>query len=341
VEVTTSTYWAENGTAGLARIIRERLAPSMVRKLDMLARNAFLQSHWPSYAMDSANTGFDDIVVGDRLDLDWVERMNLRMATHDLPGWDGTPGSMVAITSPGSIYTIKNEAGNEWMALNQYTDAGREVLFSGEVGAYRGTRFIPSNDAILANAGTITTQKGITTPLSAGSGAAASYKGYTVGQSGAVHTVTLADFDDGDYVVNDIVTIHSARTSTYGVTNGVDPYDGKTFSRRVASVDHSANTISFDKPVMHDYTTDLGGGVYGYVTKAINIHTTLFIAGPGGVVAGVTQPPMMHNPPPVDDFVSMYRFSWDAYIKYQAFRSEWVVPVFHAGYHSVDGSLST
>lgn len=336
------TYWKESGSAGLANIVRSRLAPSMVRKLDTLARNAFFQTHWPSYAMDSVNNdGFEDIVVGDLFDLGWVDKLQLRMATHDLPGFSGQPGSMVAIVSPGTLYSIKNEAGTEWITYQQYTEEGRKNLFAGEVGSYRGTRFIPTNDSILHNAGTVTKQVSITSPVSAGDGAATSYKGYDIGQSGATATIQCSDFDAGEFNVNDIVTIHAVRTSAHGVTNGVDPYDGLTFHRVVAAVDATANTISFNKPVLHDYTTDLGGSVYGYITTGIDIHCSLFIAGPGAVVAGVSQPPELHTPPPVDDFVSMYRFSWDAYLKFQPFRSEWCVPVFHAGYVSMDGTLKT
>jgi hypothetical protein len=155
--------------------------------------------------------------------------------------------------------------------------------------------------------------------------------------------VSVENFTAADFKVDDVVTFHLVRTSDFGVTNGVDYRDGMTFNRFVKYVDTTpgACKIGFDRPILWDFTTDLGGTVYAYVTKGVNVHTTTYIAGPGAVVAGVTQTPQLHVPPVVDDLESLFRFSWDAYVKYQTFRAEFAENVFHAGEHRVSGGVST
>lgn len=330
-------YWQENNVRAMSAIVRNRFAPSIVTTLDKLARNAFLQTHFKSYAMDNANTGFDDIVAGDRFNLDWIDNIQLRLATLGLPGFDGTPGTIACVTSPGSLYEIRKHA--DWEEYNKYTPEGRNTLLTGVVGRIRGVYFIPHNSAILWNAGTITKQAAITTPVTAGSGAAAAVHGWVMGQAGAVPYIQLDDVTN--LAANDVVTVHKVRTSAHGVTNGVDPYDGMTFSRTIYSVDAVNKRISFTEPLLWDFATDLGGSVYGYVTKGLHIHTSTFIAGPGAVVMGVTEPIRLHEPEPDDDFKSVYRLSWDGFFKFSPFRDEWAYPVFHAGYHSIDGSLAT
>jgi len=49
------------------------------------------------------------------------------------------------------------------------------------------------------------------------------------------------------------------------------------------------------------------------------------------VAAGVGQRPEIHTPPAIDDFESMQRFSWDALVKYQMMRPEFVYLIFSAG----------
>ena len=39
-------------------------------------------------------------------------------------------------------------------------------------------------------------------------------------------------------------------------------------------------------------------------------------------MAGVAQPPRLYTPPPIDDFESVYRFSFDQFIAYQLWAPE-------------------
>jgi hypothetical protein len=142
----------------------------------------------------------------------------------------------------------------------------------------------------------------------------------------------------GNFSAGDIITIHTLRSASYGVTNGVNFTDGKLHNRRVVSVDATNYRLTLDRPIMVDFATDLGGGVYGYVTKGRNIHASIFVAGPTGIVAGVAQAPMYHEAVPIDDFNSIYRFSWDDYMGYQLFNPEVFEVVFTAGSTRVKGA---
>ena len=49
------------------------------------------------------------------------------------------------------------------------------------------------------------------------------------------------------------------------------------------------------------------------------------------MISGVLQPPQTYTPPPVDDTESIFRFSWDAYLKYQIMYPERFEVYFYAG----------
>ena len=90
----------------------------------------------------------------------------------------------------------------------------------------------------------------------------------------------------------------------------------------VVSVDPVGKTIQINRPLWEDFTDDLGGGVYGYVTKARHIHTAIFIGGVDGVVAAVNQPPRIYTPPAFDDFLSMYRYTFDMNVGYHTWEPQ-------------------
>jgi hypothetical protein len=92
-----------------------------------------------------------------------------------------------------------------------------------------------------------------------------------------------------------------------------------------------------DQPVLVDFATDLGGGVYAYVTKARNIHATILVGGPQAIVSGVAQQPQFYELDPIDDFKAIFRFSFDQYMGYQPYRPEIFEVVFSAGSTRVKG----
>lgn len=150
-----------------------------------------------------------------------------------------------------------------------------------------------------------------------------------------------------------------------GVAFGVNPFDGMTFTRTVKYVQATAGScrIGFDRPVFWDFDTDLlategagakdapGAGnfqsngvdvtnVYGYITKGVNIHASLFIFQPGAVVLGAIQLPTIKDPEPFDDHGIVWRHTANAYYHYQPFRPENIHVIFHSGKYTYDGNYN-
>ena len=51
-------------------------------------------------------------------------------------------------------------------------------------------------------------------------------------------------------------------------------------------------------------------------------------------------PPQTYNPVPIDDTEAVWRFSWDAYMKYQLFMSNRMLVYFYAGPIDVNGTVT-
>lgn len=347
------TYWRQNNQEGIRRIMRGQLGFHMTDVLDLLARNAYLKGALDTgYVLyQGGGTSFNDLGTGDLFDIKVAMEIWLGMSLRGVAsalGESGVANSIICYTTPSVIYDVQTAAGSEWIAVNQYQ--GQQALLRYEVGSYKNVRFVQSPKLVLWNAGAIIAQGTISAAVHAGDGApdpsSTKVDGtYMVGQetAGIVNyipvtstwlTGTLADIN-----VNDMITIHLTRTSAYGITNGVNPFEGTAQVRRVvAKVDGTPDQLVLDKPVMLDYATDLGGGVYGYVTKGRNIHGNIFVGGPQGIVSGVAAPPRLHTPPPVDDFEMVQRFSWDAYMGYQPYAPEVFEVVFCAGTTRIKGA---
>ena len=336
------TFWKQNNRAGLRQICRGALGGAMTDHLDLLARNAYLTAPFRMYADQSASaTGWGDIAAANLFNLEDISDVFLGLAYREVPFANnptGVEGAMICVTTPGVLYDIQTQAGEEWRAVNSYSEGGRTALMKNEVGMYKNTRFIQSTRNTLFASGAQTTQTTLSVAASAGDGAAATVDTvYTVGGvSGKTAYVTLDTLNYGDFLVHDVVAIHVDRTSAYGVTNAPDHTSGDTCYRRVTAVDVDNKRLSFDKPLLRDYAANTT-----YVTKGLHIHASVCIGGPEGVVAGVGQPPQVHNPPQVEDIPSMHRFSWDAYMKYQLFRPEAIEAIFSAGNIRVKGGKST
>jgi N4-gp56 family major capsid protein len=342
------TYWRQNGRAGLRQIMRGALGQHMIDVLDLLARNAYVKGAYDSgyLLFEGGGSNFGDIGASDTFDLAtgldiWLGMTMRRVAAARGPS--GAANNIICYTTPGIIYDIQKGTGSdEWISVHQYTDQTKLIQY--EVGTYKNIRFVQSPKLVLWNAGEIITQKSITAAVTAGDGApnpgSTKVDGtYMVGQttSGITNYIQLDSFSSGDYAVNDMVTIHQTRTDEYGINNGVNPFEGTAHVRRVVGVSADDNQIIVDQPIMVDLATDLGAGVYGYVTKGRNIHASIFIGGPQGIVSGVALPPRMHVPPPVDDFLMIQRFSWDAYIGHQVFSPEVFEVVLSAGTTRIKG----
>jgi hypothetical protein len=350
------TYWRANNQAGLRMILNRVLGWHIVQVHDYLARNAFLhgaltQTGYTYYA--GAATSFNNIGNTDVFTPEIAAEIQLGMKYREVAGAlnpDGSAGAVVCYTTPGVIYDIQKDP--DWIEVAKYAVPGR--LFRYEVGTYKNVRFVESPRLVLWNAGAVDFQATIPAVVHAGDGSPSPSSGttvdgtYHVGQesAGIVHfiplngtpiTGTLAD----DIKVNDIVTIHTSRTSSFGVTNGVNPFDGSLTNRRVVGIDLDNDRIMLDKPVMIDYATDMGSGVYGYVTKAKNVHSSIFVGAPQAIVTGVAAPVRLHTPPPIDDLESIYRYSWNDRMGHQPFAPEVFEAVFSSGSVRLKGAMTT
>jgi len=346
------TYWRQNGQEGIRRIMRGALGSHMTDVLDLLARNAYLKGALDTgYVLyQGGGTSFNDIATTDLFDIKIAMEIWLGMSLRGVAsalGESGVANSIVCYTTPSVIYDIQTVTGSEWISVNQYQ--GQQALLRYEVGSYKNVRFVQSPKLVLWNAGALIAQGTIGAAVHAGDGApdpsSTKVDGtYMVGQetAGIVNYIPVSTWTTGalsDINVNDVITIHLTRTSSYGITNGVNPFEGTAQVRRVvAKVDSSPDQLVLDKPVMLDFATDLGAGVYGYVTKGRNVHGNIFVGGPQGIVSGVAAPPRLHTPPPVDDFEMVQRFSWDAYMGYQPYAPEVFEVVFCAGTTRLKGA---
>lgn len=343
------TYWSLNGERpGLLNIINRGLGHDMTRQIELLARNAFLSSPFALYGSGSG-TKFNTVESTDSISTERIDDIRLGMEYRGVPfANDGVQSlspynTTFCITSPGVIRDLQYEASNNSKAqqfLNVMSYADPMRVANGEVGLYHNVRFISNPDCVLWNCGDIINQQTIDAAITAGDGApdpaSSTVDGvWYSGQPGAqaTHYITVAD--GSGFSVGDEVTIHATRTSDFGVTNGVDYREGKAHKRRIVAI--NTNDISFDLPIMENFSTDLGGGVYGYVTKARHIHASIFIGGMDAVVMGVLAPPSIVVPPTVDDLMSMKRIAWKGRFGFTAFEPAAMEVLFSAGSNRIVG----
>lgn len=326
------TYWTEQGAVGLRNIMRKRLAPNMVATLDILARNAYIGHFAPMFA--GTNSDFGDLARTDTFD---------PAVGRDVWLWaDYTPdpinNPVVGLVSPAAVYSFKSGAGTtEWMGRLDYADPAR--LLNYEIGQYENVRYAAHPINTLWNCGEVIQQKRITGAIAQGDGApdpaSATVDGvFATGQATQTHYIQLSEADG--IAAGDIVTFHRVRnaaTTTTGVLRGVTYNHYQNITRRVVSVDAATERITLNKPILVDWyeTVVAGTAHYGWCTKARPVHIGVFQKGPRGVVAGVLQPPQTYTPPPIDDTQSIFRFSWDAYQRYQIFNPERFEIYFYAG----------
>jgi hypothetical protein len=347
------SYWKQNGQQGLRAIMNGALGNHQVDVLDMLARNAYITGAFNSgfnmYTSGSA-TSFNGLLPADKFDLDISMDIWLGMANRNVAaalGANGAADSIICFTTPGVIYDIQHDPN--WISVRQYQDLASILRY--EVGAYKNVRFVQTPKCTLWNCGAIAVRYPISAAITAGDGApdpsTTKVDGtYAVGQTGTggiTRYVQLGSATSGsmsDFKVNDIVTFHKTVTNAYGVTNGVDYNEGSAVNRRIVGIDVGNRRLVLDQPILVDFVTDLGGSVYGYVTKGRHIHASIFVGGPQGIVAGSAQAPMFHTPPPIDDFESIYRFSWDAFMGYQTYAPEVFEVVFSAGSTRIKGATT-
>lgn len=341
------TYWESNqGAGGLIPIIRNGLGHMITQTMEKVARDAYLLN--PSFALYGNGAGgsfsgssFADVTSDSSITTELLHDIRLGLAERYIPIADEEQatlgGDIICVTSPGVVRDLRFEAdqtaagrGNTYIETKQYADP--RSIITGEVGTYAGVRFLQHPDATLYNAGNIIHRASIIAPVNPGDGSpdpeteAVDGVEY-VGQRAATHHI-LVD-DASGFRVGERVTIHVRTTDKHGVVDGVDYQDGKLINMRIVKI--NGNQVSFERPVLEPFVTDLGGGVYGYITKGTNIHTMLFLNSRDGVVMGVAQPMTIHTPRPVDDLDMIQRFSFDGYMGMNPFNKNAFEVVYLAG----------
>lgn len=335
--------WKISGGRDWRPLLRGVLGDHVVRVNELLARNAWFKgpkTFWTysDKGSGAAPTDWATIAADDKFDFNVINGWKFRLGNTGAPVVPGDPArAKVAYIPPGATYelmaTLAAASANEtalWRDAHVY--GVQTPILTGEIGEHKGVRFVEVdsdkfgvNPNVLYNCGAVTKQFGVIEPIRMGDGApdpgsVAVDSTWYVGQKSVTHYIKLEDWTVGDFSANDWVTIHVKQTAVYGVTKGVDPFDAMTIVRRVVAVDATANTISFDRPILMNYTAaftgksvtgNADGTFYAYVTRGRNIGFALVLGSRGGVKGKVMQPLAFYDPVSVDDFQSVWRFSYD------------------------------
>jgi N4-gp56 family major capsid protein len=352
-------YWQQNGSFGLVPILRRHLGQVIVDHIDMLARNAFVTNPFALYGLTAGASGFSDITTSDTISTELLDEINLgmrerRKITEAFPTAK-QPGNMFCITTPGVYHDLLREQDTTANSNDAFVDIslyqGGTNLMRGEVGLYRNFRFVINPNASLYACGELDTQTTIDAAVSLGDGApdpeTTTVDGvYQVGQPGATHYIQVADVTG--FAVNDIVKVHKTRGTSLvplEVIDGAQYNDPMAQDMQIHSIDTGNDRLTFTTPYMMVDTdstgleTDLGGGVYGYVTKARHVNTALFLdaSDPSGLIAGFAQPPRIYTPPAIDDYMSMFRITYDFWSEYALWNPGAFEIAFLAGSHKTKG----
>lgn len=333
-----------SGSKDWRPLLRNALGRNVIRKHEMLSRNVWMRGPKSFWTYAGGATNFNTITAANKFNIDIIDAWNLRLGYTGNPVIPGDAASAkVAYIPPGVRYDFfttlpaapSTTQQGLWKDVQVY--GSQTPILRGEFGEYRGVRFVEvptdrygMNPAVLYNHGEISKQYGVTQPIRQGDGAPdpesfAVDDIWYVGQKNVTHWVQLEDFAQGDFVVGDIVTIHTVRTDAYGVTNGVSVLDTTKIERRVVDVDYVNNRLSFDRPIMKNFTAgiynksvtgNVDGTFYAFVTKARHVGFILTLGSRGGVQGRVYKPIKFYEPKPIDDFDSVWRATWKEIVGY-------------------------
>ena len=295
----------------ITRVLDAQLADQIVGIQEKCARDAMLDFALFKYlpdgsAWDATTNNFSNISASavDAFDVTVLEEVALRMSyrvedtlhkwgnyAQPVPGSNFRDSVLVMVTT-GTFWEIWNSNAQEFMVnLRQLQDD--RIINGGQVQWRNMTIVDTGHGMVLWNSGNLTKQVAVTSPISWGDGAPD--PGTTLvddvwlaGQSSdPTHYVQCTDLGTDKYVAGDFVSIHTGRTSEYGITDGCDPLHGKTYRAEIYSVDEATERITFRKPITEEYKTAMdyvslngaatAGQAYAYITKAQHIHPTLVV----------------------------------------------------------------
>lgn len=307
------TFW---NRGDLRSLIRGKLGQLVTDEIDILARNAFMDH--PAPLFPNSHTALTDLTGADIMTPTHVQDLVVDLEENNIPGVfspaDGGGAAIACVTTPRVIRDIRYAAESPWLEVQAYEGTGR--IFKNEVGMWNGVRFIKSNRLHLRNYGDVQQQTQLVGDTVPGQGAAEIDGVYTVGQPGADTFIEVADATG--FAVNDVVTIHVFDNAVSEVQKG----DGTQETRRIVGI--NGNEISFDTPLLKEHAQD------DFMTKATDIHCSLFLGGPG-VVMGVGERPNIRILPKIDDLQLINRYAWRGFFKMQMFRPEYTRVLYTTG----------
>jgi hypothetical protein len=249
----------------ISRVLQAMLADNIVAQQERVSRDGMLEllPHRFLYNGDKFVAGtadFSDIPADSSglFEVKLLEDTALRMAyrskftlrqwgnyAQPVPG-KNFRGSVLIMMTTGVYWGIWNADENGYMVdLRSLQD--ERVINGGQV-QYRQFATISDTMAaqVLWNAGNITKQVAVTRPINWGDGAtdpdsAAVDSVFYMGQSGAnvKHYLQCSDLGTSQFEDGDFVTVHTARTDSWGITDGCDFLDGRSFLAEVYDVDES------------------------------------------------------------------------------------------------------
>jgi len=350
----------------MLNVLRTRLMGGIIETHELLARDALVEYALHKYLANgeawlAGTYDFSTIstTASWQIEVKLLEEVRLRLAERSMeytqewgtyaqpvPGW---PNDILCLTTPGVMYDLWNtEEGRFMRDLRELQD---ERIINGGQARWRGITFAETMDAVLWNAGTLSKQVGVTSQIKWGDGSPDPDSTmvdnmFLVGQSstGITHYVQCSDFADGDFTKGDRLTIHTSRTTDYGITDGCDFTDGKSLTLEVYSADHSLNRLTFRWPITEEYrdpfiATPNGGSaatLYAFITKAQNIHPMYVIGSRGMATFASRRKIRIYQPGDDADLPGIHRVSWDEYGQ----MNRWNLDIYEILYFAGSGTRS-
>jgi len=329
----------------MLQVLRQRLAQSIVETHEKVARDMTFDyaefkflSEGSKWTASTADFSTLENTSAYKFDIRFVNEVRLRMLersrkwTQKYGSWAAPiPGAqferdLMIMVTPNIMYDIWTS--DEGAFLEDLRVLQDERIINGGVARYRGATFVENPWGVLRNAGEISKQVAVTQQINWGDGAPDPGDGgsgtavdsvYYVGQSSAnvTHYIQCSAFTAGEFVAGDTITIHTARTTEWGITNGCDFLDGMSYDVEIQSVDASNNRLVLMEPVTQEYIVSFSdatfGPIYAYITKARDIHPVVVVGARGYATFASRTKVRLHNPPDTADLPGISRFTWDEY----------------------------
>jgi len=331
-------------------VLRRQLQFSIVDTFEKLARDALFSfaefkflstgSKWTAGTYDFSTLTNDSTY---QVDIRFINDVKLRLAerslryrrehgTHAQP----VPGQQFAsdllvLTTPHICYDVENSPEGEW--LEDLTILQDQRLINGGRFRYKQMTFVEMPMGALYNAGPLTWQCGVTSPIRWGDGSPDPDSGTTVdnvwltGQSssGLTHYIQCDSVGTSKFTKGDRITIHTARTTDWGITDGCNVFDGESVEAVVNSVDEANERLVLMDPITYEFTDPFtatpnstsSASIYAYVTKARHIHPIVVVGARGLCTYAQRRKIRLYTPSDQHfDLPGVHRVTWDDYGQY-------------------------